>query len=64
MKITVAEAAEIIGCDPSTVRRLIRRRYMSGSWFKYPRPYYLTTRAEAIRVRDNPPVRGRKRARE
>ena len=60
-EITVEEAAAIIGMHPGAVRRAI-----TGGRLKARRlgaRLYVIERAEAERYRDNPPIKGRPRAR-
>jgi len=57
-----SEAAAIIGCDESHVRRLIREGSMEATYIEVNgRKFYDVTMRETKRVRDNVSNRGRAR---
>jgi len=57
-----SDAAKIIGCDESHVRRLIRDGKMDATYIEINgRKFYDVSLEEAEYIRDNIPARGRER---
>ena len=61
--ITTRQAAEIIGCDRSTVLRYVRQGVLPGVLHTYPVRHYLVSKARAVELAETPAETGRPRLR-